>query len=111
MLTMDLNKLQVRGDRVLVKQLKFEDKIGSFIIPESVRSRKENRRGDAWRAEVITLGDKCFFEDNHHKFEKGDIVFCAPVSLDCPAFEGTDGFKYIILLQEDLLAKEVKEAK
>ena len=104
---MNVKTIEIKGDRVLVKKLKFEEKIGSFIVPESVRARKEKRRGDAWRAEVVSLGDKIYFEKHHHKFKKGDIVYCAPVSLDCPAFELEDGFTYIILTQEDLLAKEI----
>jgi len=105
---MDITKLAVKGDRVLVRQIQFDDKIGSFIVPESVKARKGKRRADAWKAEVIALGDKLYFEEGHYTFSVGDIVYCAPVSLDCPAFEGTDGNKYIILTQEDLLAKEAK---
>jgi co-chaperonin GroES (HSP10) len=104
---MDTTKIEVKGDRVLVKQLKFTEKIGSFIVPDSVKERKLKRRADAWRAEVISLGDRVYFEPHHHTFKKGDVVYCSPVSLDCPAFEGDDGEKYIILTQEDLIAKEI----
>jgi co-chaperonin GroES (HSP10) len=107
-LMMYLKDLQVRGDRVLVKQLKFEEKVGTFYVPESVRTRKEKRRADAWKAEVITLGDKIYFRDGEWTFKKGDTIYCAPVSLDCPSFEGEDGAKYMIITQEDCLAVEEK---
>lgn len=107
-LTMNLEDIKIKGDRVLVKQLKYDDKVGKFYVPESVIARKAKRRADAWKAEVITLGDRIFFEDNHHTFAKGDIVYCAPVSLDCPSFEGVDGNRYLIITQDDLLAKEAK---
>lgn len=100
--------LEVKGDRVLVKKLAFEDKIGSFYVPENVRARKEKRRKDAWRAEVISLGDKVYFQDGHHTFKKGDVIYCAPVSLDCPAFQDDNGTEYIIITQDDCLAVEVK---
>lgn len=107
---MDFNieNVQVKGDRVLVKQIKDEEKKGSFYVPDSVIERKSKRRGDPWRAEVISLGDRVYFEEGHNKFKKGDIVYCTPVSLDCPVFEDDNGGRYIILLQEDLLAVEVK---
>ena len=105
---MDITKLKIKGDRVLVKQLKFEDKIGSFIIPDSVKERKLKRRADSWRAEVISLGEKIYFEDHHHTFKKGDIVYCSPIALDCPSFDMGEEGKYIIVTQEDLIAKEIK---
>ena len=108
---MDVLKLVVKGDRVLVKKLAIEERVGRFIVPDSVKAHKEKRRRDCWKAEVISLGDKVYFEEGHHKFKEGDVVFCAPVSLDCPAFEGLDGNTYIILTQEDLLAVETKETK
>ena len=103
---LNIEKVQIKGDRVLVKQLKFQDKIGSFHIPESVQSRKAKRRADAWRAEVVTIGDRIDFEMLRGEIKKGDVIFCAPVSLDCPAFEGGDGNKYIIITQDDILAME-----
>lgn len=106
---LNINKIAVKGDRVLVKQLHEKDKIGSFFIPESVTTRKEKRRADAWRAEIVNVGDKIDFESLKCRIKKGDILFCAPVSLDCPAFEGDDGHKYIIITQDDILAIEVKE--
>jgi len=103
-LTMDLKDIKIKGDRVLVKQIKFEEKIGSFVIPENVRDRKAKRRADAWKAQVVTIGDKVYFENHHWGFKEGDVVFCAPVSLDCPSFEAENGDVYKIILQEDCLA-------
>lgn len=103
-----IDKLEVRGDRVIVKQLKFADKVGSLYVPESVISRKSKRRADSWKAEVVGIGDKVYFGENHHKFEKGSIVYCAPVALDCPSFEDNEGNRYLVILQEDLLAVEEK---
>lgn len=105
---MDVMKLEVKGDRILVKQMPYENKVGAFYIPQSVVDRKSKRRADAWKAEVISLGDKVYFEKGHHKFTKGSIVYCAPISLDCPAFENEKGDKFMIVTQDDLLAVEVK---
>jgi co-chaperonin GroES (HSP10) len=102
-----IEKIELRGDRILVKQLKYDEKVGSFYVPESVRSRKEKRRADAWKAEVIKLGDSVDFDMLKGTLEKGDVIYCAPVSLDCPAFE-TNTDKYIIITDEDVLAKDLK---
>ena len=104
---MDLMKMEVRGDRVLVKQCRYEDKVGAIFIPESVVDRKAKRRADAWKAIVISLGNGVRFEDGHHKFKEGDTVYCAPVSLDCPCFENEKNERFMIVTQEDLLAVEV----
>jgi co-chaperonin GroES (HSP10) len=105
---MKIAQLDIKGDRVLVKQLSDSDKVGSFYIPDSVAKRREKRRADAWKAEVIAIGDMIDFERLKGTLKKGDIVYCSPVSLDCPKLEGDDGCKYIIVTQEDLIAKECK---
>jgi len=98
-----IDTLVLKGDRVLVKQVKSEEKVGSFYIPESVMARREKRRRDAWKAEVCGIGDGVVFEKHQYKFKKGDIVYCSPVSLDCPSFEENGG-QYLIITQEDLIA-------
>ena len=105
---LDIEKIQIKGDRVLVKKLAFEEKIGSFYVPESVRSRKEKRRADAWRAEVVTVGDRIDFESLRGEIKKGDVLFLAPVSLDCPAFCDEKDNHYVVITQDDILAKEIK---
>lgn len=102
-----IDKLALKGDRVLVKQLPHSEKIGSFFVPETVAFRKTKRRGDAWRAEVVTIGDTVCFEKHQYEFKKGDIVYCAPVSLDCPKMN-IGGNDYYVVLQEDLLSVEEK---
>lgn len=108
MLNSTLDKLQIKGDRVLVKQLGYEEKVGSFYVPDSVRDRKAKRRGDAWKGEVLKVGDGVDFEVLHGSLDAGDVVYLAPVSLDCPAFETETGDKLVVVTQEDLLAKEIK---
>ena len=107
-MNIELEKIDIKGDRVLVKKIAFEEKVGSFYVPESVRARKEKRRGDAWKAEVLRVGDGVDFVSLRGSLEAGDIIYCSPVSLDCPAFETESGDKLIIITQEDILAKEIK---
>ena len=105
---LDITKVQIKGDRVLVKKLAFEEKVGSFYVPESVRSRKEKRRADAWRAEVVAIGDRIDYEMLNGTLAKGDVLFLAPVSLDCPAFVNDKNEHFVVITQDDILAKETK---
>ena len=104
----DIKNIQVRGDRVLVKMLEDVDKVGSFYVPESVLERKKKRRKDVWKAEVINCGDRLDYEYLKHRLAPGDIIYCAPVSLDCPKFTIGET-TYVIITQDDLCAIEVKE--
>ena len=106
---MDFNieNVALKGDRILVKQIKTDDKIGTFYLPESVKARKDKRRKDAWKAEVVSLGDNVDHEMLRTVLKKGDMVYCEPVSLDCPAFEGDNDEKFIIVTDEDIIAIEV----
>lgn len=105
---LDITKIALKGDRVLVKQLADSDKVGAFFVPDSVIDRKKKRRKDAWKAEVMSLGDEVSFRKSEYTFSVGDIVYITPVALDCPSFEGSDNNRYIVVRQEDLIAKEAK---
>jgi len=40
----DIKRLDLKGDRILVKQLNDVNKVGTFYIPDSVIDRKKKRR-------------------------------------------------------------------
>lgn len=48
---MDLSKIKPLGDRVTLREMKREEKIGSIIIPETASDQSPARR-----AEVIAVG-------------------------------------------------------
>jgi co-chaperonin GroES (HSP10) len=98
--------IKIMGDRILVKQLKYDEKVGSFYVPENVRDRKLKRRKDAWKGEVVSCGDGVSFEYLRHRLKPKDVVYLEPVSLDCPSFE-YEGHKYVIVTQMDVCATEV----
>ena len=100
----------IKGDGILVRQIKDDEKTASGLyVPETVIEKRAKRRRSVWKAEVIKFGEKVDHEWLCPKrgLKKGDIVFCDPISLDCPTFD-TKGEIYKIIKDADVMAMEVK---
>lgn len=108
----DLRRLDpIFGDRLLVKQLRVEDKIGRFYIPDVTKDKMDKGKTGVWRAEVVRLGKKVDFEDLGTEVRVGDIVHVQRVASECPKFEEKDENGdvkdiYVLILDDDLLAVE-----
>lgn len=109
---MNMETLELKGDRVLVLQLEEEKKRGELYLPDSVVDRMSRKRSTAWRAQVVSWGPGVDMYNLRHELKKGDKVLIAPVALDCPKFEVREGDvtkKYFIVVEEDLLGLETQE--
>lgn len=105
-----IDNLALKGDRVLVRKVLTGEKIGRLYVPDTVRYRRDKRRKDAWKGEVISLGDMVDSAMLRHSLKKGDIVYCEPVSLDCPSFR-QNGDVYVIITDEDIIGLETQETQ
>ena len=101
---------QLFGDRIIVKQLKDDEKTkGGVYIPETVTERRAKRRRMAYKAIVEKIGAGVSFKRLKHKLCKGDIIYVDPVTLDCPIITMGES-RYVIIREEDILAKEMPHA-
>ena len=84
------------GDRILVKRLEEDDKIGSIIVPDSVKEKSQ-------KAEVIAVGEGKKTDEGKLislEVRKGDKILIGK-------YAGTDikidGEECIIMKQEDIM--------
>jgi chaperonin GroES len=84
------------ADRILVKRLEEEDKIGSIIVPDSAKEKSE-------KAEIIAVGEGKKTDEGKLislEVKKGDKILIGK-------YAGTDikidGEEYIIMKQEDVM--------
>ena len=84
------------ADRILVKRLEEEDKIGSIIVPDSAKEKSE-------KAEIIAVGEGKKTDEGKLislEVKKGDRILIGK-------YAGTDikidGEEYIIMKQEDVM--------
>jgi len=84
------------GDRILVKRLEEDDKIGSIIVPDSVKEKSQ-------KAEVIAVGEGKKTDEGKLislEVRKGDKILIGK-------YAGTDikinGKEHIIMKQEDVM--------
>ena len=84
------------GDRILVKRLEEEDKIGSIIVPDSAKEKSQ-------KAEVVAVGEGIKTDEGKLvplEVKKGDKILIGK-------YAGTDikidGEEYIIMKQEDVM--------
>ena len=84
------------GDRILVKRLEEDDKIGSIIVPDSVKEKSQ-------KAEVIAVGEGKKTDEGKLislEVKKGDKILIGK-------YAGTDikidGEECIIMKQEDVM--------
>jgi len=84
------------GDRILVKRLEEEDKVGSIIVPDTAKEKSQ-------KAEVIAVGEG-------KKTDAGKLVSLEVKKKDkilIGKYAGTDikidGEEYIIMKQEDVM--------
>jgi len=83
------------GDRILVKRLEEEDKIGSIIVPDSAKEKSQ-------KAEIVAVGEGKKTDEGKLvslEVKKGDKILIGK-------YAGTDikidGEEYIIMKQEDV---------
>ena len=84
------------GDRILVKRLEEEDKIGSIIVPDSAKEKSQ-------KAEIVAVGEGIKTDEGKLvplEVKKGDKILIGK-------YAGTDikidGEEYIIMKQEDVM--------
>jgi len=84
------------GDRILVKRLEEEDKIGSIIVPDSAKEKSQ-------KAKIIAVGEGKKTDEGKLislEVRKGDKILIGK-------YAGTDikidGEEYIIMKQEDVM--------
>ena len=84
------------GDRILVKRLEEDDKIGSIIVPDSAKEKSQ-------KAEVIAVGEGKKTDEGKLislEVRKGDKILIGK-------YAGTDikinGKEHIIMKQEDVM--------
>ena len=84
------------ADRILVKRLEEEDKIGSIIVPDSAKEKSQ-------KAEVVAVGEGKKTDEGKLislEVKKGDKILIGK-------YAGTDikidGEEYIIMKQEDVM--------
>ena len=84
------------GDRILVKRLEEEDKIGSIIVPDAAKEKSQ-------KAEIIAVGEGKKTDEGKLislEVKKGDKILIGK-------YAGTDikidGEEYIIMKQEDVM--------
>ena len=84
------------GDRILVKRLEEEDKIGSIIVPDSAKEKSQ-------KAEVVAVGEGIKTDEGKLvplEVKKGDKILIGK-------YAGTDikidGEECIIMKQEDIM--------
>ncbi len=95
----------VKGNKILVRVEKREEKAGSLYVPENTRTKE--RRG-LWEAIVVKLGDKVDFEQwKPYTVCVGDKVLIDPQCQDCPTFQGADDSKLRFIRDEDIFGKMV----
>lgn len=100
---------QLKGDAVLVKELRPPEMRRGFYVPAVAADNMRKARKRSWRAEVVRFGDKVDFEAfGAVRPGEGEVVIVSPEAKDCPGF--THGEEtYLIVRDEDLLAREVAE--
>ena len=84
------------GDRILVKRLEDEDKVGSIIVPDTAKEKSQ-------KAEVIAAGEGKKTDEGKLvslEVKKGDKILigkyaCTDIKID--------GEEYIIMKQEDIM--------
>lgn len=91
-----MNKIQPLGDRIVVKRLPAEDKIGSIYVPQAAQEKPT-------RAEVLAVGPGRTLENGRRiepQVKTGDIVLFGK-------YTGTevkvDGDELVVLREEDLI--------
>ena len=84
------------ADRILVKRLEEEDKIGSIIVPDTAKEKSQ-------KAEVVAVGEGKKTDEGKLvslEVKKGDKILIGK-------YAGTDikidGEEYIIMKQEDVM--------
>ena len=84
------------GDRILVKRLEEEDKVGSIIVPDTAKEKSQ-------KAEVVAVGEGKKTDEGKLvslEVKKGDQILIGK-------YAGTDikidGEEYIIMKQEDVM--------
>ena len=84
------------GDRILVKRLEEEDKVGSIIVPDSAKEKSQ-------KAEIVAVGEGIKTDEGKLvplEVKKGDKILIGK-------YAGTDikidGEEYIIMKQEDVM--------
>lgn len=95
--------------RILVLPDPVEEKVGSIIVPDSV---KEQKQWAQTKATLIAVGETAWSEAVHDAQRHG-LTFDPPQPGDRvlyskyegTSFEGDDGRKYVIMNDEDLVAR------
>ena len=84
------------GDRILVKRLEEDDKVGSIIVPDSAKEKSQ-------KAEIVAVGEGIKTDEGKLvplEVKKGDKILIGK-------YAGTDikidGEEYIIMKQEDVM--------
>ena len=84
------------GDRILVKRLEDEDKVGSIIVPDTAKEKSQ-------KAEIVDVGEGIKTDEGKLvplEVKKGDKILIGK-------YAGTDikidGEEYIIMKQEDVM--------
>ena len=84
------------GDRILVKRLEEEDKIGSIIVPDSAKEKSQ-------KAEIVAVGEGIKTDEGKLvplEVKKGDKILIGKYAgRDIKI----DGEEYIIMKQEDVM--------
>ena len=84
------------GDRILVKRLEEDDKIGSIIVPDSAKEKSQ-------KAEVIAVGERKKTDEGKLislEVRKGDKILIGKYAGTDIKIDGED---YIIMKQEDVM--------
>ncbi len=94
---MDLSKVRPLGDRVTLRELKRQEKIGSLFIPETASDQSPARR-----AEIIAVGPGKVVDGKliEPRVKAGDtVLFGKYVGTEV----AIDGEKIIVCREDDLL--------
>ena len=107
------NIVVLKGDRLIVRRAPLvQETTGSILIPENHRADAKMDRKQAWRAELVKVGDKVDlteFEKYGDKVSIGSYVYLDPVAIDCQHF--TEGKEtYFFVREEDVMGVEVSDA-
>ena len=84
------------GDRILVKRLEEEDKIGSIIVPDSAKEKSQ-------KAEIVAVGEGIKTDEGKLvplEVKKGDKIL---IGKYAGTYIKIDGEECIIMKQEDIM--------
>lgn len=93
------NKIRINGARVLVKEIKLDNKIDSIVIPN--REKEPTNKGI-----VLAVGDGALLENGTKvpvNIKVGETVIYSSFSGSPIKVKETDEEKYLILNERDIL--------